>query len=335
MFNMKAFTPLEYHRRAMTELKPRLAFQQGKNTMAWQAELRAKLRELLVVPAQWNPRVRACIKSVSEEDRFNLYETTFESEPNADVPGYLLKPKAGKPPFPVMICLQGHAKEGMKLSLTPNAKGGRDFALAAVRNGWAALALEQRCFGKRSGDCTRESMHALMLGKTLTGERVFDVLRAVDFIQTQPDLDASKIGCMGNSAGGTVTFYAACIDQRIRMAIVSCSYCSYSESWMKLPHCTCGYVPGIMKYADMGDLGGLVAPRHLIIVAGKTDHVAGFSGVQTAFERTQEVFRALNCSERAVFLAGEGGHNFYPDLAWPEITKIKNTWTCQTPKKGE
>ena len=108
-------------------------------------------------------------------------------------------------------------------------------------------------------------MHALMLGKTLIGERVFDLIRGIDFVNTRADLDSSRIGCMGNSAGGLVSFYTACLDERIRLAVVSCAYCSYGESWLKYPHCACSYVPGIMEYADMGDLGGLIAPRHLVM----------------------------------------------------------------------
>ena len=129
------------------------------------------------------------------------------------------------------------------------------------------------------------------------------------------------LACMGNSAGGTVTFYAACVDERISLAVVSCSFCSYAQSWMKHHHCACGYLPGILNYADMGDLGGLIAPRRFIIVAGKEDPLADISGVQVAFNRSREVFKAMGCEQNASLLIGDGGHQFYPKLAWPEIAK--------------
>lgn len=318
------YSPLEYHQHVLDKTTQRLAFNPKNDVKTWQAKLRQKLREILGLPENRDSQIDAVVAPDSNGADFICHRVSWQSEPYADVPGYLLTPKKGNPPFPVMIYLQGHRKEGMMLSMQQAAEGGRNFAIQAVENGWAALAIEQHCFGERPGDCTREALHALMLGKTLTGERVFDVFRAIDFIRTRPELDAGRIGCMGNSTGGTVTFYAVCLDQRIRLAVVSCSFCSYAQSWMKHPHCACGYLPGILNYADMGDLGGLVAPRHFIIVAGKEDSIADISGVQAAFNRSREVFKAMGCEQNALLLIGDGGHQFYPELAWPEITKMSN-----------
>ena len=59
------------------------------------------------------------------------------------------------------------------------------------------------------------------------------------------------------------------MDERIRLAVVSCSFGTYESTWLYEKHCACGYLPGILKLADMPDLAGLIAPRHLILVAGK------------------------------------------------------------------
>jgi len=162
--------------------------------------------------------------------------------------------------------------------------------------------------------------------KTITGERVFDVMRAIDFIEQQDDLDANKIGCLGNSTGGTISFYAACVDPRIKMAVVSCSFCTYAGSWMEHTHCACGYLPGILKYADMSDLGGLFAPGSFIIVAGKEDYLADYREVEKAYLHASKIFEAAGSPENIFFITGEGGHQFYPKLTWPVITKIKNNW---------
>jgi len=328
--------PSDYHRHALATLTPAMTFTGQPNAKAWQRKLRRKLRDILAVPATWDHAIAFTTKRESETDEYTFDNVVFRAEPHADVPCHLLKPKNAKPPFPVMICLQGHSP-GMHISAGRGRNkaerdaiaGGRDIALQAVRHGWAALCVEQRAFGlrrDRKPGCLDAARHALMLGKTLTGERVFDVMRAIDFIAAQPDLDAKRIGCMGNSSGGTVSFYAACVDPRIRLAVVSCSFCTFADSWMLYPHCLCGYLPGILKVADMGDLGGLVAPRHLVIVAGKKDGIARFSGVQKAFRQTRRIFGALDCAANTTLLAADGGHQFYPDLAWPLIEKIKDGW---------
>ena len=144
------------------------------------------------------------------------------------MPGYLLRPKGARAPHPVMICLQGHSP-GMHISIgrarnereQKSIEGGRDLALQAVARGWAALVIEQRGVGVRAvpgASCNDAALRALHLGRPLTGQRVFDVRRAVDFIATQPDLDSARVGCIGNSTGGTVSFYAAAgVADRVRL----------------------------------------------------------------------------------------------------------------------
>ncbi|MDD4871210.1 MAG: alpha/beta hydrolase family protein [Kiritimatiellae bacterium] len=316
-----------YHFQVMKDLKPELAFTEGSDVKKWQAILRAKLRELIAVPLDWDHKVEAQITHIGETDDYTHDEVTFSAEPGCNIVAYLVKPKKAKSPYPVMLCLQGHNKDGIKTSMNPEAKGGRNFALWAIRYGWAAIALEQRGYGKRAGSgCQIEAMKALMVGKHIVGERAFDVMRTIDFIETQKDLDPHRIGSMGNSSGGTTTFYAACLDPRIRLAVVSCSFCTFEQSWMERTHCPCGYIPGILKFADMPDLAGLIAPQHLLIVAGRDDTLAKLSGVQEGFTRVQTIFKAADCLNNVKLIVGEGGHDFYPAQAWPEINKIRESW---------
>jgi dienelactone hydrolase len=318
------------------DVRPELAFDQGVDFATWQAELRCRLGRIMAVPVIGNRAVRSTIRRDSETDTYTVDRVEFQAEPGQMVPGYLLRPKNAKRPLPVMICLQGHSP-GMHISIgrgktereIKSIRGGRDIAVQAVAHGWAALAVEQRAFGERAVNetsCGDVALGELLKGRPLTGQRVFDVIRTVDFIATQPDLDARRIGCMGNSTGGTVSFYAACMDQRIRLAVVSCSFGTYESTWLYKPHCACGYLPGILKVADMPDLAGLIAPRDLILVAGKGDHIARFDGVEEGFGMAQRSFAAAGCADRVVLLAADGGHQFYPELAWPVIQERRADW---------
>jgi cephalosporin-C deacetylase-like acetyl esterase len=165
----------------------------------------------------------------------------FSSEVWADVPCHLLIPQEGTAPFPVVICLQGHTT-GMHISLArPKYEGDeelitggdRDFALQAVWEGYAALVMEQRCFGERRDSrppeihpyeqtCRHAAMTALLLGRTMIGERTWDVSRAIDALAEFPEVDTGRIGCMGNSGGGTQTAYLMALDERINCAAPSC-----------------------------------------------------------------------------------------------------------------
>lgn len=312
--------------------EPALRFQPGRDVAGWQTALRSRLESILSVAPAVSAPLDPRAEPDSETDRHTMERIRFTAEPGEVVPGYLLRPKRAVGPLPVMICLQGHSP-GMHISIgqarnereKASIAGGRDLALQAVDRGWAALVIEQRGFGVRAENgvsCNDAALRSLHVGRPLTGQRVWDVRRAVDFIATQPGLDAGRIGCMGNSTGGTVSFYAACIEPRIGLAVVSCSFCTFADSWMSLPHCACGYLPGILKVADMPDLAGLIAPRRLLIVAGKQDNLARFAGVERGFQRAREIFVAARAPEHVRLVAGEGGHQFYPDQAWPVIAEM-------------
>jgi hypothetical protein len=113
------------------------------------------------------------------------------------------------------------------------------------------------------------------------------------------------------------------MDSRIKLAVVSCAFCTFEDSWLSLPHCACGYLPGIMNVADMPDIGGLIAPRRLLIVAGKKDPLARFAGVEQGVQRMRQIFAAAGRESHVRLVAGEGGHQFYPELAWPVIEEWK------------
>lgn len=188
-----------------------------------------------------------------------------------------------------------------------------------------SFAIEQKGFGVRSVEktkCNDLALQKILRGSSLTGQRVFDVMRAVDFIKSQKDLDSSRIACMGHSTGGTVSFYAACLDPRISMAITSCSFCTFQDSWLKHPHCACGYIPNIASLGDMPDLAGLIAPRKLLIVAGEKDHLADIKGVKKAFKRSCTFFKNAGCTNHIQMVTGKGGHDFFPEAAWPRINRM-------------
>ena len=164
----------------------------------------------------------------------------------------LLLPKEQKGKLPLCATLQGHSK-GAHISLgTPKypgdeeliSSGDRDFCVRAVAEGFAALAIEQRGFGQCGGTvhgpaCERPAMTALLLGRTLIGERVWDVMRVLDAIETHfADLITMQGSVlMGNSGGGTSSYYAACMDERIKVSMPSSSFCSVTDAWGGIRHC--------------------------------------------------------------------------------------------------
>ena len=326
----QSMMPLAKEQERLRGLERAMEYRGEGDLSDWQKQAREKLSALLGLPYE---TCEPLFDVEYREETEDFYETrfTFQSETGYFVPCHFLEPKqkaAEKPP--VMICLQGHST-GMHISLGrtkyPNDdgafEGDRDFALEAVRRGFCAVTLEQRCFGERGGtprpDCYGTAMAALLSGRTLIGGRVWDVMRLIDVLETEFSgvCDVKKVYCCGNSGGGTATFYATALETRIKGAIPSCAFCTFAGSIGAMYHCSCNYVPGIRKYFDMAELAGMIAPRPLVIVSGAEDGIFPLDGARAEFARVKETYYAH--SDRpgnAVHVIGDGGHRFYAAPAW-------------------
>lgn len=319
-------------------ITPSMRYNSDKPFAEWQKEARAKLVELLGIPSMKKCDPLFNIEFEKEFDDFTEYRFTIQSEENYFVPAHLWVPKGKEGKIPVCICLQGHST-GAHISLgrpkfegdENDVKGGdRAFAPRIIKEGFCALAIEQRNFGECGGtekgpDCYVSSMAAILNGRTTVGERVWDVSRIIDNVLANfPFIDEKNIYCMCNSGGGTTTFYAACVDERISLAMPSCAVCTYKDSIAAMNHCACNFVPNIAQYFDMGDLSGLIAPRSFVVVHGKLDRIFPEKGVYETFEITKKLYEAAGAADRCRLVSGEGGHRFYADASWPVAQELLN-----------
>ncbi|MBN8525127.1 MAG: acetylxylan esterase, partial [Planctomycetes bacterium] len=239
---------------------------------------------------------------------------------------------------PVVVCLQGHTT-GAHISIgravhpgdAAAIAGERDFALQALRQGFAALALEQRAFGERRdrrpgqrshGGCTHPAMVALLLGRSMARERTWDVSRAIDLLETCDGLDLARLACMGNSGGGTVTWYASAVEPRIAALMPSCSVCPYGPSIASLDHCPDNYLPGALLHFDMPDLVGLLAPRPCVVVCGRSDDIFPLAGVEAGYRTIAAVYAQAGAADRCRLVVGEGGHRFYAAQGWAALREV-------------
>lgn len=316
-------------------VKPSMSYISG-DVELWKNTARQKLSELLGMNSFEKVDALLDIEYEKELDGFVEIRFTFQSEQDYRVPCHMLIPKNIENP-PVMICLQGHSK-GMHISLgRPKydgdeeiIKGGdRDFCVRAVKEGFAAIAVEQRNFGECGGDemgthCLESAMTALLSGRTTIGERVWDISRLIDVLEENfsSEVDVHTICCMGNSGGGTATAYAAALEDRIVLAMPSCAMCTYKDSIGAMHHCTCNYVPHIANYFDMGDLMAMAHPKYYIQVSGINDDIFPVDGAIKVFENGKKAYDYTNQGNRCVMVKGNGGHRFYADDAWPYVKKF-------------
>ena len=334
---MMKLSPTENHRYMMSRITPTLAFD-DRDVKRWQIRLRRKLRQLVGDMPEERCELRPRRLWMREVPLGTIEKITFTSEPYSDVVAYVCLPKGVEPPYTFMICLQGHST-GMHNSIAVQredetsplkVEGDRDFGLGCMQRGIAALCIEQRSLGERREQrqkrispqgCHDATMHALMLGRTLIGERVYDVDRGIDYLASRGDADMKSIGVMGNSGGGTISVFSAALLPRIAFSMPSCYFCTFQDSIMAIYHCADNYIPGLLKVAEMSDVMGLFAPKPVVIVAGREDTIFPIKATQRAFRKLQHIYDSYGAKERCHLVVGDGGHRFYANDAWPVMLR--------------
>ena len=340
---MDAFAPETVHQRLLDAARPALGYRADRALAAQRRALEDKLTELLACPeAAGDLDLR--IEHRRRRDGFTETRFLLTSEPGARVPCHLLVPDGARCPMPVFLCLQGHSS-GMHLSHGQGdgeAIGERDFALQAVRRGYAALAIEIRGFGERRDrraailrepgydpdsldpnvTCKHAAMVALLLGRTSLGEKILDLRRAIDALADFPEVDRRRVYAIGNSGGGTLAWYAAAIEPRLKGLILGSCFATYASSIGSVDHCCDNYLPGALRWFDFPDLTLLIAPRPLVVVMGRDDRLFPLVGVEAAFARAREIYARLAAEDRCRLIAREGGHRFYANEAWSAFDQV-------------
>ncbi|MCX6591244.1 MAG: acetylxylan esterase [Acidobacteria bacterium] len=337
-----SFDPTAWTRERWKSAPLQLTYKPGPaaQTQAWQRQLRAKIAELV----GGIPATRTTLKTQLLETRtFPTYrreKLVIMTRPGVSLLAYVLTPNGATEPLPTAICVPGHGRgvddivgvDAEGRDRTDKAGYQHDFALQAVEQGMAAVAIEPMGFGCRRDEKTRRrglgnsscqpnAGAALLFGETMIGWRAYDVMRTIDYIETRKDLDAKRIGCMGISGGGTVTLFTAALEPRIKAAFVSGYLNTFRDSILSIAHCIDNYVPGILNWAEMYDVAGLIAPRPLFVESGDRDNIFPVEASREAVARVIAVYRSMGVPERVGHEVFSGEHSFHGAAGLPFLKK--------------
>jgi dienelactone hydrolase len=336
------FDPIAFTTKLHGAAPLRMTFQAGTRRQAeqWQIRLRAKLTELV----GGFPEKRAPLESQTLEVRdfpgYRREKFVFQSRPGVRVLGYLLTPAGAKGPLATMVCVPGHGRgvddivgiDDKGQDRTTHAGYQYDFAIQVTEHGMAAVAIEPMSFGCRrdaktkskglgTSSCQPSAGAALLLGQTMIGWRVYDVMRTIDWIEGRSELDARRVGCMGISGGGTCTTFASALEPRIKAAMISGYLNTFRESVMSISHCIDNYVPGILNWAEMYDVAGLIAPRPLFVESGEKDDIFPIAASRASFERVKKVYQVFEAGDLTEQETFDGPHSFWGKRGLPFLAK--------------
>jgi dienelactone hydrolase len=301
---------------------------------AWRRRLRAALTARLGIERPVPERVDVTFLARSDAVDHRSIRAVIAT-PGGGLPVWFLVPRNHRAPGPAVVAVHGHGtgvNEIMGLGPDGRERSGppgyqRDFALSLVRRGFVVAAPELLGFGARrepedvlrgpgENSCRALSTWCLMLGTTLIGQRVLDVIRTVDAISARPEVRGARVGVFGISGGATAALMAACVDVRIAAAALSGYVSSFRSSVLAIEHCICNIVPGIVADTEMVDVALGIAPRPLVLEMGRHDPLFPFEAASQAGVVIRRGYERLGVPERFMVDDFEGGHEVSGRLAF-------------------
>jgi cephalosporin-C deacetylase-like acetyl esterase len=255
-------------------------------------KLRRQLLDMLGLdPLPKRTPLKAQITGRLERDAYHIEKIVFQSLPGLYVTGNFYVPKGAKTALPTILYLCGHSPHplGAKFQY-------QDRAIWFASHGFPCLVLDTHEFGELAGihhgTHDLNMWHWLSLGYTPAGVEVWNAIRALDYLEKRPEVDAKRIGLTGISGGGAMTWYTAAVDERIVAAAPVCStftWGSQAEHWVARGQCDCIYYHNSYRW-DFPIVAALIAPRPLLILSGQKDTIFPPDGYHEVFERGRRVY---------------------------------------------
>jgi dienelactone hydrolase len=159
-------------------------------------------------------------------------------------------------------------------------------------------------------------------GITWPGVVVWDDIRTLDYLAARPDVDASRLGCVGLSVGGYRSFLLAALDERIKVAVNVGWMTSFASQLRQHVINTVGlsfHINGLYRYMDLPDVAALIAPRSVLVINGSRDRLFALDGVKAAFDKIQRCYAKAGAPERQRCRLYDAPHEFNVDMqaeAW-------------------
>jgi dienelactone hydrolase len=327
---------IEAHRLLDRRLEKLENLQTPDHISEYQQHLRAEfLTSLGEFPGRTalNPELVGTI----EGSDYRIEKLIYESRPNFFVTANLYLPKTPAP-HPAVLVPCGH---------TANGKAGyQKVGLILAKHGIAALIYDPLGQGERvqilatdsGGSRTSEPRfrstveHSLtgvapiLLGQSLASYRIWDGMRSIDYLVNRKDIDATRIGCTGNSGGGLMTSYLMALDDRIYAAAPGCFVTTTRiKNESPGPGDAEQNVFNQIRYGmDHADYLILHAPKPTLICAATKDFVP-IEGAWISFRQAKRVFTKLGFAERMDLIEANEKHGFTEPLR-VGVTRFMRRW---------
>ena len=277
---------------------------------------KAELAEMLgLAPMPERTPLHAVKTGEVAGDGFVVEKLHFQSKPGLYVTANLYRPPQPEGRLPAILYVCGHsnmkAKDGGSLG---NKTGYEHHGAWFARHGYVCLILDTvqlgEIRGEHHGTYSFDRWWWIARGYTPAGLEAWSGIRALDYLETRPDVDATRFGVTGRSGGGAYSWWIAALDDRIKVAAPTAGITTLRNHVIDGAvegHCDCMFMVNYRGW-DYDRVAALVAPRPLLISNTDKDSIFPLDGVVALHTSVRRVYRALGADDKLGLQIAEGPH---------------------------
>ncbi len=318
----------EYLMRRLREIEAaadarKFSMRTRKDALAYQADLRKKLRKVFG-PLPRKTALNPVVTGEIEREAYRIEKVLFESRPGFPVTALLYLPKGRQFPLPGVVAPCGHSGNG-KAEVAYQS-----YCQGLATKGYVVLQYDPLSQGERiqypdgkggsvMAGCCAEHNHMgrqqLLNGEFFGTWRVWDGIRACDYLLSRPEVDPTHLGLTGNSGGGTLTTLILANDQRFTMAGPGCYVTTWRRNGAPEPPAAAAPQPpsALQLGLDSADLYGLHAPRPRLLLTQELDYFDQRGSLE-AFARLKHLYKLLGAEDNVAMFTGPDHHGYRQPL---------------------
>ena len=286
----------------------------------WEGRREEYRRQFLYMVGLWPLPERTPLKPVVtgtlEREGFVVEKLHFQSRPHLYVTGDLYRPRTVEGKLPAVLYVCGHGGRGRDGNKAAYQHHGIWFAT----HGYVCLVIDSLQLGEiaaiHHGTYRENRWWWHSRGYTPSGVECWNCIRALDYLQSRPDVDPDRLAVTGRSGGGAYSFWLPAADDRVKAA-VPVSGMSDLEDYLKPPvingHCDCMFLYNTYQW-PWTRIANLVGPRPLLFANSDHDGIFPMTGNERIIARLRRFYALLGQPDRVDAFVTPGGHKDVPPL---------------------
>ena len=286
-----------------------------ENWPSKQAAMREDLQGMLgLKPWPERSALQPVITGTVQGDGYVIEKLHFQSMPSVYVTANFYRPVEVPQPLPAILYVCGHSnvvENGISMG---NKTDYQHHGIWFARNGYVCLTLDTIQLGEIRG--FHHGTYNLgrwwwpARGYTPAGVEAWNGIRALDYLETRPEVDRTRLGITGRSGGGAYSWWTAGLDERIKVAVPVAGITSLHNHVIDGAiegHCDCMFMLNTARW-DFDRVATLIAPRPLLIANTDKDTIFPLDGVVEVYNRARAVYKALGQEAQIGLHIAEGPH---------------------------